>query len=376
MIDRTTIARISLKNYSHNISHILSLVSSNTKLLAVVKANAYGHGLEKMAETAISSGASYLGVASLGELRRVRAAGIESPTLLLSCIDIDSIDEAVRLDGSVTVFDSAAIAAAQAAAERQTKKVRIHIKVDTGMHRAGCDPEEVVALATAVEDASFLELEGAFTHFAESESLDEAFTLKQLGVFKKCLALLQKKGIVPPLIHCANSAAVIAFQDTHFSMVRAGLVTYGLNPFPVGHPRYELVTRSFRPVLSLVTKVAFVRHIEVGETVGYNRTWKAERSSTLVLLPVGYGDGYRRTPHSAGVVLVNGQQVPIVGGVAMDQTVVDITDINKEVSVGDEVVLLGQQGSSSISADDIAMAYGTINYEVVTTLSDRIVRQY
>lgn len=376
MIDRTTVARIDLNNYSHNIAQILSLISSDTRLMAVVKANAYGHGIEKIAAAAIASGASYLGVASLGELRQIRTAGIESPVLLLGYIDIESVDEAVRLDGSVTVFDLAGIEATQAAGKRQSKTVNVHIKVDTGMHRAGCDPKEAPALARAVEHASFLELEGFFTHFAESEATDGAFTRKQLGVFSECIESLKAEGTAPPLIHCANSAALLAFPEAHFTMVRAGIVTYGLNPFALDHPRYDHVAKNFMPVLSLVTQVSFVRHIETGETVGYNRRWKAERRTTLALLPVGYGDGYRRTPHNAGTVLINGQQAPIVGGIAMDQMVIDITDTSEEVSAGDEVVLLGQQGSSSISADDLASAYQTINYEVVTALTDRIVRQY
>lgn len=244
------------------------------------------------------------------------------------------------------------------------------------MHRAGCDPDKLLDLARKVQAAPQLVLEGLFTHFAESEELDAAFTHQQLKVFSQAVDVLKGEGISPSLLHCANSAAIINFPEAHFTMVRPGLVSYGLNPFPKEHSQYKFVAQNFKPVLSLKTQVAFVRIIEPGETVGYNRRWQAKRQSTLALLPVGYGDGYRRTPHNASKVLVNGQYAPIVGSVAMDQTVIDITDVQGSVSVGDEVYLLGKQGAVSLTADDLAAAYDTINYEVVTALSDRIARSY
>jgi alanine racemase len=375
MPDRLTIADISLKNYKHNIAKILELVPTKVKVMAIVKANAYGHGIEHVAAAALEASASYIGIVSLGELKRIRNSGITAPTLILNYLDPASIPEAVQLDGSITVMDMAAVEAIQKAAATLSKKVNVHIKIDTGMHRAGCDPDKLLSLAQAVVDASHLELEGIFTHFAESETLDAAFTHQQLGVFNACIRTLEDKSIKPPLVHCANSAAILALPETHFTMVRPGLITYGLNPFPPEHAKHAFVTKHFKPVLSLKTQVAFIRTIEPGETVGYNRRWQAGRQSTVALLPIGYGDGYRRTPHNAGKVLVDGQYAPIIGSVAMDQTVVDITDIDG-VSVGDEAILLGTQGDKIITTDNIAAAYGTINYEVVTALSDRISRHY
>lgn len=273
-------------------------------------------------------------------------------------------------------MDEKVVPAIEAAARVQSKNVKVHIKVDTGMHRAGCNPDGLLALAKLVQNAPHLQLEGVFTHFAESEAADGAFTHQQLRIFNDCVNALRGQGINPPLLHCANSAAIISLPESHFTMVRPGLITYGLNSFPKENTWHTFVTEHFRPILSLESRIIFTRTIQPGETVGYNRSWQAQRPSVIALLPVGYGDGYRRTPTNAEKVLVNGQFAPIIGSVAMDQTVIDITDITGSVSVGDIVTLLGSQGTLSITADDIATAYGTINYEVVTALSDRIVRKY
>jgi alanine racemase len=375
MPDRLTIAAINLQNYTHNIATIRKLLPDGVQIMAVVKANAYGHGIERMAAAAVGAGTSCLGVVSLGELKKVRAAGVTAPVLILNYLDTDSMPDAFAHQGTITLMDADGVVAAQAAAETQDGPAKVHIKVDTGMHRAGCNPKELVSLAQQVRAASRLELEGVFTHFAESEASDDTFTRQQLAVFGDCLEQLKAAGITPPLIHAANSAATIAVPEAHFSMVRPGLVTYGLNPFEPGHPKYSFVQENLKPVLSLKTQVVFIRTIEPGETVGYNRRWRASRRSTLALLPVGYGDGFRRSPQNADKVLVAGKYAPIVGSVSMDQTVVDITDI-EGVQTGDEVVLLGEQVGKAITAGDIAGAYGTINYEVVTALAERVSREY
>lgn len=375
MPDRLTVASINLQNYAHNLSKILEQLEEGVQVMAIVKANAYGHGIEMISKTAVSAGASYLGIVSLGELKRIRNAGIETPVLILNYLDQDSVEEAIRLDTALTVMDMESAKIIQAVASAQSKTVNIHLKIDTGMHRAGCDPSVLLELVQEISNSPNLNLEGLFTHFAESEAVDASFTQQQLATFNQCLDLLRANNINPKLVHCANSAAIVAFPEAHFTMVRTGIISYGLNPFGADHPKYALVQETFRQALSLKTQVAFIRTIEPGETVGYNRRWKAERTSTLALLPIGYGDGWRRAPHNAGRVMISGQYAPIVGSVAMDQTVVDITDIDG-VLVGDEVVLLGTQGQLSITADDIAKAYGTINYEVVTALSDRITRNY
>lgn len=374
MPDRLTTAYINLANYQHNLTQIRENLDDDVHIMAVVKANAYGHGIEQIAQAAVEAGASHIGVASVGELKRIRRAGITTPILILNYVDADSLKEVICSQGSITVMDESIIKAAQLAARKTDYHLNVHLKIDTGMHRAGCEPEEALNLAKYIQTSSHLELQGIFTHLAEADALDNQFTSQQLGVFRECLDNLRQQGINPELVHCANSAATIASPDTHFTMVRPGLITYGLNPFDSSHPQYNYVAQHFKPVLSLVSKVVHIRRIQSGEAVGYGRHWIAERPSILALLPIGYGDGWRRAPN-ANQVLVHGQYAPIVGSISMDQTVIDITDI-PGVSIDDEVVLLGAQASRIITADDIAAQYGTINYEVVAALTDRVVRLY
>lgn len=376
MPDRLTEATINLSHYRHNLSKIRELVPNNVKIMAVVKANAYGHGIEAVALAADESGTAYLGVASLGELKKIRTAGVRSPVLILSYLDVGSVCEAVLFDASLTVMDTEIIPAIEQAAKAQSKIVSVHIKIDTGMHRAGCDPNDVLSIAQKVQGSPHLQLEGVYTHFAESEAPDASFTRQQLAVFNNCVQMLQSVGIQPPLLHCANSAATISLPESNLTMVRPGLITYGLNPFPQRHEKYEFVASNFIPILSLRTQVVFIRVVERGESIGYGRTWQAKRRSLIALLPVGYGDGFRRGPQNSGHVLINGQHAPIVSNVAMDQTLVDVTDITSPISVGDEVILQGKQGSLSITANDIALACGTISNEIVTALSERVVRNF
>lgn len=375
MPDRITKAVINLDHYRHNLRSIRRIIGDKVAILAVVKANAYGHGIEEIAHAATNEGVEYLGVVSIGELRRIRAARVFTPCLIINFLDVDSIDEALELEASFTAMDEDFILSLQAAAKAQNKVAKVHVKIDTGMHRAGCDPAVVVNLATIVEGSPNLDLEGVFTHFAESEAPDLSYTDKQLDIFKECLKKVRAAGMDPKFIHTANSAAIFSKPEAQFTMVRPGLVTYGLNPFDPENAMFKVVEQQVKPILQLVSRVAYLRSLKSGDPVGYNRRWVAKRDSTVALVPVGYGDGYRRTPQNSGYMLVNGCQAPILGTVAMDQTVIDVTDI-PEVKVGSEVVILGSQKNESISASDIAQRQNTINYEVVTALSDRIVREY
>ena len=363
---------IDADNYAHNLKFIRDQADQGVKVMAVVKANAYGHGIGQIARLA-SENADFIGVVSVGEARKVREAGVKTECLILNYLDNESIAAAVELNVALTAMDGEFVAAVQNEAKLQNKTVNIHIKVDTGMHRAGCEPEDLVALAKQVVDAPNLRLQGVFTHFAESESEDRSYTLEQIEIFNGCIEDLKTNGLDVELFHAANSAAIFAFPEAHFSMVRPGLSTYGLNPFDKGHEMYEKVQDGLKFAMRVVSKVAFVRDLKVRDSVGYNRTWRAERPSKVALVPVGYGDGYRRSPFNAGYMLIGGQKAPIVGTVAMDQTVVDVTDI-EGITVGDEVVLVGAQGELRITADDIAVNYKDINYEVITSFSERIER--
>lgn len=375
MTDRITKVIVNVDSYKRNLDTIKSLLAPKTKIMEVLKANAYGHGIIALAHAASQWGADYIGVASLGEARQIRQEGISIPCLILNYLDIDSIPDAIAAKVSVTAMDGNFIAALQQQAKQTDTTINVHLKIDTGMHRAGCEPEDVLPLVRQILNSSHLHLEGVFTHFAESPNPITDFTEKQLARFTQCIQLLEKEDISPSLIHCANSAAIVAHPRSHFTMVRPGLLSYGLNPFPPQHPQYDFVKTHFTPALSVVSKIAFIRRLEPGESVGYDRRWTAHRPSIIALIPIGFGDGYRRTPYGAKHMLVSGHKAPIVGALSMDQATIDITDI-PNVSVGDEVVILGSQKDNVITADDIAASYQTINYEVVTALSDRLERQY
>ena len=341
--------------------------------MAIVKANAYGHGLEHIAKAAEKYGVAYLGVVSVGELRQLRELDIKIPVLILNNQDSESATEAVELGAEITVMDRNIINELQDISQKNSVVTKVHLKIDSGMHRAGCDPKDATSLASLIDTSTHLKLQGIFTHLAESEDPNSEFTDKQIALFNECITDIKRAGLKPELIHCANSAAIFAHPNTHFDMVRPGIMTYGLTPFGEDHPLFDTLEKQLEPVLTLSSKVIFVRELEKGDSVGYNRRWTANRPSKVALIPIGYGDGWRRTPHNAGRVLINGAYAPIVGSVAMDQLVIDVTDLDN-ISVGDEVILIGKQGKLAISAEEVATKCKTINYEIVTALSNRIVR--
>ncbi|MGB4800267.1 MAG: alanine racemase [Candidatus Saccharimonadales bacterium] len=373
MPDRLTTATIHLNHYTTNLAYVRSLVGPQTQILAVVKANAYGHGLEEIAHEAVRAGVSYFGVACLGEVKRMRAAGIQTPVLIMNYLDPDSIREAVSVHSSFTAMDMGFLVALKNAAHAAGMRAKVHLKIDTGLHRAGCDAAEALKLAQFVRDSSELELEGVFTHFAEAEDQHTAYTEHQLTLFTNCLKEFDSHGIRPPLIHAANSAAIIAHPSSHFTMVRPGIITYGLNPFPQDSPLFESVASKLNPVLTLKSQIAHVRQVPPGEGVGYNLRWKAARQSVIALVPIGYGDGLRRAPHHTGHMLVQGHAVPVVGTIAMDYTLLDVTELHNP-TVGDEVVIIGREGELQRTAADIAQECETIHYDIVTSISSRVAR--
>lgn len=373
MANRLSTASIDLVSYTSNLRLISSAVKPGVKIMAIVKANAYGHGLEHIAKAAEKYGVAYLGVVSVGELRQLRELDIKIPVLILNNQDSESATEAVELGAEITVMDRDIINELQDISQKNSIVTKVHLKIDSGMHRAGCDPKDATSLASLIDTSTNLKLQGIFTHLAESEDPNSEFTDKQIALFNECITDIKKAGLKPELIHCANSAAIFAHPNTHFDMVRPGIMTYGLTPFGEDHPLFDTLEKQLEPVLTLSSKVIFVRELKKGDSVGYNRRWTADRPSKVALIPIGYGDGWRRTPHNAGRVLINGAYAPIVGSVAMDQLVIDVTDLDN-VSVGDEVVLIGKQGKLAISAEEVATKCKTINYEIVTALSNRIVR--
>lgn len=371
MVERLVWAEINVRNFLYNLSSVKHLVGPKVKVMAVVKANAYGHGaieLSKAAETLHS--ADYFGVVCLYEARQLRESGIKTPILILNYIDSESLSACVDLNLSLNIMEISLLRELDATARNKHKVINIHVKIDTGMHRLGLTPEQAIAFIPQIENFHNVRLEGVFTHFATSDEKDLSFTREQLQNFTSVLRMLKEKRITIPVIHSANSAATLRMAESHFDMVRPGIVLYGM-------PSSNDFTLPFvtKPVMTLKTKIVQLRTINKGETVGYGRTFTAEKTTRVAALPVGYADGFRRAPHNWGHVLVRGRLVPVIGRVSMDQSSIDVTEV-PGVSVGDEIVLIGTQGNNTLTTDDVAKQLGTINYEVTTALASRVSRVY
>ncbi len=370
MLERLTWAEISIRDYSYNLSQIKRLIGPKVKLMAVIKANAYGHGIVEMAKQAERLRAEYLGVVCLYEGRLVKDAGVRLPTLVLNYIDAEGAKGALDSDLTLNVMDEEVLRTLDKYARKKGKRAKIHVKVDSGMHRAGLLPDDALKFIPKIENYKNVFLEGIFTHFATSDEKDLSNTFEQLKVFNKCLNILHDKKINPPIIHAANSGATLRIPDSYFNMVRPGIISYGLPP----SGDFKLPFNP-RPVLQLKSKIVQIRRIGRGETVGYGRAYKADRETLVGLIPIGYGDGYRRGPVNSGFVLIKNSKAKILGRVSMDQTSIDLTEIPK-AKIGDEVIIISKIEGSGVSASEIAQRWGTINYEVVSSLASRVSRVY
>lgn len=374
MSDRLVTAHIDLGKYAHNLTAIRSRVGKDVAIMAVIKANAYGHGIVEIAQAAIEQGVRYLGVVCLYEARQLRSAGITHPIMLINYLDPASCGEALDLDLTLTVMDVEVIKHLEKLSKERGVITKIHLKVDTGMHRSGCDPDECSDLIKLIKSSKHLVLEGIFTHFACSDDPDQTHIHEQLRCFNNVLRELRKLNIHPPLIHAANSAALLSDPATHFTMVRPGIVTYGINPLPKNHPRYDEVSHDFSPILALTSQIVHIRTLGIGEHIGYGGTYTTTKDSKIALIPIGYGDGLMRYGKSTRQMIVYGKKAPLVGRVSMDQSCIDVTDI--DAKVGDEVVVIGSQGAEQITATELASQSDTIDYEVLTGIMPRVTRCY
>lgn len=365
---RSSWVDVDLDALATNVRGLKKIVGESVTLMAVVKANAYGHGALPVARTALLNGAEYLAVASISEAIELRGAGIEAPILVMSYTPPQAIRQAVRQNITVTVYDLELARAYDLAARAAGGTVRVHLKVDTGMGRLGVLAAEAVPFFRAVLALSHLEIEGIYTHFSQADE-DLGFTLEQIKTFKGILTPLRAAGFSFKYIHAANSAATLLAKETHFNAVRVGLAMYGLSPSDLAR-----VPNTFRPVLSWKTVIAQVKTLPPGHPVGYGATYYAQGSERVAVIPVGYSDGLRRAPHYWGHVLVRGQIAPIIGRVSMEKTTINVTHI-PDTAIGDEVVLIGTQGGLTISADDVARRLGTISYEVLCAIAPRGARR-
>ena len=365
-----TYVEVDLDAIAHNVRAVKNHVGPAVALIAVVKANAYGHGAVEVAQTALAHGAARLAVARVSEGIALRDAGITAPILVMNYAPQHEVDAGVGHDLTLTVTEwpSAERAALQAQARATT--ARVHVKVDTGMGRFGLLPDEVVPFFLRLHTLSGLVVEGIFSHLAVADRADKSYTWQQFHTFERVLADLDSAGIHVPLRHIANSAATLDLPALHLDAVRVGIAMYGLHPSDEVEPVVPL-----QPALALKSRVARVRTLPAGSSISYGRTYITPRVMRVALVPVGYGDGYHRLHSNRGAVLINGRRAPIVGRVCMDQFVVDVSETGP-VAIDDEVVLIGCQGQACIRAEEVARWAETINYEVTTSLLPRAPRVY
>lgn len=365
-----TWAEIDLEAITANVRSFCRFVGSHVQVIAVIKANAYGHGAIPVAWAALRGGATRLAVHRLLEGAELRQAGISAPILVMGYIPPDGADEVVRWKLTPTVTTAELAQALSARALAAGVIVPVHIKVDTGMGRFGLLPDEVLPFARALSALPGLSLEGIFTHFCTADSADPSYMHLQFRRFADVLEGLNGAGIPVPLRHACNSAATMRFPQAHLDAVRPGVSIYGLDPSSEWPPAFPL-----RPAMTLKSRVVRVRTVPAGWGIGYGRTFIPDRPMRVALLPVGYGDGYHRILSNRGAVLLHGQRAPILGRVSMDQVVVDVSHI-PEVQEGDVAVVFGRQGEAELRAEEVAEWAGTINYEITTSLLPRIVRIY
>ena len=353
------------------------------RLMAVVKANGYGHGAVEIAREALQNGAQNLGVARINEAIPLRKAGLQVPILIFGYSPPDLGPLLIDYELTQTVYSLTTATALSEQANRKGKKINVHLKVDSGMGRLGFlldtnndAPDDNAAQnpvreIEAISRLSGLTVEGIFTHFATSDSADKSYADLQLDRFMDFLNRLQKEGLEPPVRHAANSGALIDMPDSHLDMVRPGIATYGLNPSDEVDKRIV----DLKPVMTLKSKIIHLKRVPPGFNISYGITFQTKNHTTIATVPVGYADGFNRLLSSRGHMLVHGQRVPIVGRVCMDLTMLDVGAV-AGLALEDEVVVFGEQGDEAVTADEIAASIGTINYEVVSTITSRVPRVY
>ena len=376
-------AEIDLKAIAHNIKELRRITHPKARLMAVVKANGYGHGAIEVARCALQNGAEILGVARIEEGIQIRNADIEVPILIFGYTHPELAADLLEYDLTPTVYSFASAQTLSRAAAPLQKTIKIHLKVDTGMGRLGLlphnfQPDNSVAISAdaieetvAIADLQGLELEGIFTHFATADSADKSYAEDQLNLFINYLNRLQKAGLEPSVRHAANSAALIDIPHSHFDMVRPGIATYGLYPSDEVNKQHV----PLKPAMSLKTQIIHLKQVPAGFKVSYGITHATRKATTIATVPVGYADGLNRLLSSRGQMLVNGQRAPIIGRVCMDLTMLDVGHIDN-VQMGDEVVIFGQQGNETLSVDEMAALLNTINYEIVSSITARVPRVY
>ena len=376
-------AEIDLKAIASNVKELRRITHPKARLMAVVKANGYGHGAAEVAQCALQNGAAALGVARIEEGIGIREAGIQAPILIFGYTHPKRATDLLEYDLIQTVYTFASAQAFSQTAASQRKKIKIHLKVDTGMGRLGLLPQnfksnnsaainaDAIKETLAIAGLKGLELEGIFTHFATADSANKSYAEKQMQLFMNYLEQLNQAGLNPPVRHAANSAALIDLPQSHLDMVRSGIAIYGL--YPSNEVKKKKV--KLKPAMALKTSIIHLKRVPAGFYVSYGITHKTRKPTAIATVAVGYADGLNRLLSSRGQMLVRGRRVPIIGRICMDLTLLDVGGIEK-VQIGDEVVIFGQQGNETLSVDEMAASLNTINYEIVSTITARVPRVY
>jgi alanine racemase len=377
-------AEIDLKAIAHNVRELRRITRPAAQLMGVVKANGYGHGAVEVARCALQNGAERLGVARIDEGIQLRKTGIKAPILIFGYTLPELASDLIEYDLTQTVHTPEFARALSRSAASSGKKIRIHLKVDSGMGRLGLLLQNfnshhsaktisptAVDQTLAIAALNGLEFEGIFTHFATADSADKRYAENQLDLFLNYLGRVRKAGLNPAIKHAANSAALIDMPQSHLDMVRPGIAIYGL--YPSGEVNKKRI--SLRPAMTLRTRVIQVKEVPAGFNISYGITYATSKPTTIATVPVGYADGLNRLLSSHGQMLVHGKRVPIVGRICMDLTMLDVGSVDN-VQTGDEVVIFGQQNDERITIDEMASSLKTINYEIVSTVTDRVPRVY
>ncbi len=368
-IMRPTRAEVDSSAIRHNLAQIRRRVGEGTAIMAVVKANAYGHGMVEVARVALGGEASYLGVGNVEEGILLRENGITAPILVFAVPFLDQIELFLKYDLEVTLCSMEIASALNGVASGIGKRGVAHIKIDTGMGRIGVQFNDAVEFVQQAAQLQFIEVKGLYTHFATADERNKDFARLQLDRFRDVISAVNGLAIHIPLKHCANSGAILDLPNSYFDMVRPGIMIYGYYPSHETSESLELC-----PALSLKSKVAFMKEVPLGTPISYGRKYYTKSRTKIVSVPIGYADGFSRLLTNDAEALIKGKRYPVVGTICMDQVMVDV-GLDSDVSVGEDVVFIGHSGNEQISAWDIADELGTIPYEVCCAISSRVPRE-
>jgi len=363
-------ADVDLGAIKHNVAATKELVGQGTEIMAIVKAEAYGHGLIKVSKACRDAGIKAFGVATKEEGLRLRKEKIEGLILILYHVAISDLDEVISNELSVSVYDKDILPHISTVAGRVGKTAKVHIVVDTGMGWYGLKPEDVLDFAKYANDLPNIEIEGLYSHFSQADNENKEVSEKQLELFNRAISTLKKENIQPKYIHIANSAAIIDMPESHFNMVRPGIMLYGIYPKGIDKSKITL-----RPAFSYKTRIIQKRDLKKGSFVGYGGNWQAKRDSKIAVLPIGYSDGLSRIFSNNSEVIIRGKKAPIAGNICMNVTMVDVTDIDG-VTDADVATIIGSQNGQRIGADELAERQNTISYEILTSIGMHVQRYY